>query len=243
MPNFPLSVPGTALTNDQRGILLAALVYTGAGLVHLALAGIACSRPTGQNGFINRAVAVLGCAAAIVLWPLPPTFRAVGRLKARTRTPPQEDLVWRRPVPTAPALRPRPAPAPTPTSIRRAIPARPAYPPAPPSWYRQDHEAVRRALIQGRPGVAWARVCELVDDSTAVFGADHPYTLFAWALRAEAVNAAVTHLRAGTSTATSAAGSGGEPFGTVFLPLQCPDLDGSVYLPAPQPGFPPTHGT
>ncbi|MFJ5120914.1 hypothetical protein [Kitasatospora sp. NPDC088548] len=95
--------------------------------------------------------------------------------------------------------------APKPAQPRRpgtaAPPPRPSYPPVPPRWYRIEYEAGRRALAEGRIDAAAQRAATLVEDSTAAFGPEHPYTRWAWDIRAAVVRAAVARLRSGPSAA------------------------------------------
>ncbi len=76
-----------------------------------------------------------------------------------------------------------------------APPPRPSYPPDPPLWFRIEYGAARRALAEGRIDAAGRLAVALVEDSTAAVGAEHPYTRWAWDVRAEVVLAAVARLR------------------------------------------------
>ncbi|MER5638232.1 hypothetical protein ABT095_14885 [Kitasatospora sp. NPDC002227] len=108
--------------------------------------------------------------------------------------------------------------APKPTLPRSpgtvAPPPRPPYPPVPPLWYRIEYEAGRRALVEGRIDAAAQRAATLVEDSTAAFGPEHPYTRWAWDTRAAVVRAAVVRLRSGPGApAVSRAGAAGAGVG------------------------------
>jgi len=207
----PTLLPGLGISCPERLAVLAVVSHLTVGFSYLSLTGISDAwarrwRLEIGTGAAAAAFAAIVWTLLVVLWPLPLACRTIRSLRGRLRTARALVAPWCQPTLAVPNARMSSAP----------IPAKPAEPPVPPRWYREEYMAVHVALAEGRTVVARTWASGLVDDAVIAFGAAHPYTRDAWFLLARVVRTALAEFR-GTVPNTDAQPAQ-DPFDTFLFP-------------------------